>query len=226
MDSSTLRTHSINDFFGELTDRMKNVDEQRLESDLHYRYEYVSGFVGFGSDDVSAIHSIAAKMLPLVSSMVEATYDKLLACDATRRHFVPRHSGYEGPLPANPASLTQSTEQIQFRKEHLARYLTNIFGNSYDARMVNYLDVVGKMHTPKAGNKRIDVPLVQMNALMGFVSDSVLGAILGLGLDREQEARTIRAVNKLLWIQNDLITRHYENPRPAADQPELVSSAG
>ena len=202
---------------------MKSIDEKRLESDVQYRYEYVSEFIAFGPEDVAAIHAVAAKLLPMVPRMVDATYDRLLSYDATRRHFVPRQHGYEGSLPPDAEALTQNTEQIQFRKEHLRRYLMNVFGNSYDARMVNYLDVVGKMHTPKAGNNRIDVPLVQMNALMAFVSDTLLRAILGLNLEREQETRTVLAVSKLLWIQNDLITRHYEGLRPAAD---LVSTSG
>ena len=49
-----------------------------------------------------------------------------------------------------------------------------------------------------------------MNALMGFVSDARLSTIMGLGLDRETEVATLRAINKLLWLQNDLITRHYQ----------------
>ena len=47
----------------------------------------------------------------------------------------------------------------------------------YDGKMVSYLDMVGKMHTPKAGSKELDVPLVQMNALMGFVTDAVIATI-------------------------------------------------
>ena len=49
-----------------------------------------------------------------------------------------------------------------------------------------------------------------MNALLGFVSDALTATILGLGLDREKEMRTLRAFNKLLWVQNDLIARHYQ----------------
>jgi len=45
---------------------------------------------------------------------------------------------------------------------------------------------------------------------MGFVSDALTAAVLGLGLGRDAEVRTLRAFNKLLWIQNDLITRHYQ----------------
>jgi hypothetical protein len=98
---------------------------------------------------------------------------------------------------------------IRFRKEHLARYLTALVSRPYDDKMVSYLDTVGKMHTPRAGSKDVDVPLVQMNALLGFVADALTATILGLGLERDQEARTLRAFCKLLWLQNDLINRHY-----------------
>ncbi len=53
--------------------------------------------------------------------------------------------------------------------------------------------------------------LVQMNALMGFVSDALIATILGMGLPRDREVATLRAFNKLLWVQNDLITRHYQS---------------
>ena len=74
--------------------------------------------------------------------------------------------------------------------------------------MVSCLDTVGKMHTPRAGSKELNVTLVQMNALLGFVCDALTAAVLGLLRDRE--VRTVRAFQKLLWIQNDLINRHYQ----------------
>ena len=62
------------------------------------------------------------------------------------------------------------------------------------------------------------MPLVQMNALLGFVADALTATILNLGLERECEQRTLRAFSKLLWLQNDLINRH----RQAARKPEPV----
>ena len=67
-----------------------------------------------------------------------------------------------------------------------------------------------EMHTSKAGAAEIVVPLVQMNALLGFVADALTNTILSLGLERRQEVQTLRAFNKLLWLQNDLINRHYQ----------------
>lgn len=199
---------------------MQHIDETRLESDLDYRFAYLAGFMGFGSDDIAAIHGAAAHLAPLVPTLVDAVYDKLFTYDATKRHLLPRQFGYEGPAPVSLEELTQDHEQIKFRKQHLAGYLVKLVTSPYDGKMVNYLDVVGKMHTSAAGNPEIVVPLVQMNVLMGFVSDALTATILGLGLDRETEVRTLRAFNKLLWLQNDLINRHYQSPTAGFDAKE------
>ena len=189
---------------------MIRIDELRLESDLGYRFQYLGEFMGFGDEDVAAIHGAAPAIAPLVPTLVDAVYDKLHRYDATWRHFLPRQSGYEGALPKNLEEVTPDHEMIRFRKEHLGRYLAALVTKPYDGKMVAYLDMVGKMHTPKAGSKELDVPLVQMNALLGFVADALTNTILGLGLERAVEVQTLRAFNKLLWLQNDLINRHYQ----------------
>lgn len=190
---------------------MTHIDEGRLESDLGYRFWYLSEFVGMGAEDVESIHAAADRIAPLVPGLVDAVYDRLHRQDATWRHFVPRQQGYEGPAPAGVEALTMDHPQIAFRKQHLARYLVQLVTRPYDGKMVEYLDMVGQIHTPKAGNREINVPLVQMNALMGFVSDALIATILGMGLPRDREVATLRAFNKLLWVQNDLITRHYQS---------------
>ena len=197
---------------------MQHIDEQLLESDVQARFAFLADFIGFGDADIAAIHASVGRLAPLIPQLVERTYEKLLAYDATARHFVPRQHGYEGPVPESMDALRATHEQIQFRKEHLNRYLMSLVGRAYDAKMVSYLDMVGKMHTPKAGNKEIDVPLVQMNALMGLISDVLIDAILQSGMESEQMPQTIKAFNKLLWIQNDLINRHYQR------QPEMETA--
>ena len=195
---------------------MKHIDEPRLERDLDYRFAYLIEFIGFGEQDIQAIHESAAALAPLVPGLVDAVYDKLFGYDATKRHFVPRQAGYEGAVPTDLASLKQDHEMIQFRKQHLGRYLVTLVTKPYDGAMVAYLDMVGKMHTVKAGSKELNVPLVQMNALLGFVSDTLVHTILTLNLPRPQEVATLRAFNKLLWLQNDLITRHYQDAHSVA----------
>jgi hypothetical protein len=203
---------------------IKHIDERRLEQDTAYRAGYVSEFMGFGPEDIAAIHGAAWHLAPLVPVLVDAVYDKLFSYDATKRHFVPRQSGYEGSVPESMDALTHDHAMIEFRKAHLGRYLVALVSRNYDASMINYLDMVGKMHTPLAGSAELNVPLVQMNALMGFVSDALVNVILSLGLDRQTEVRTLRAFNKLLWIQNDLITRHYQAASAAAEFSEAEAA--
>ena len=189
---------------------MKHINEARLESDLSYRFEYLSEFMEFSGEDVAAIHAAAAVLAPLVPGLVDAVYERLHRYDATWRHFLPRQHGYEGPVPNTLADLTQDHPLIRYRKTHLACYLSALVTKPYDQKTVAYLDRVGKMHTPSAGAAEIGVPLVQMNALLGFVADALTNTILSLGLERGQEVKTLRAFGKLLWLQNDLISRHYQ----------------
>ncbi len=192
---------------------MIRINEQRLESDLGYRFAYLVEFMGFGDEDIAAIHGAAPAIAPLVPTLVNAVYDKLHGYDATWRHFLPRQSGYEGAVPRRLEDVTPDHEMIRYRKEHLARYLAALVTKPYDGKMVAFLDTVGKIHTSKAGSEEINVPLVQMNALLGFVADALTSTILSLGLERALEVQTLRAFNKLLWLQNDLINRHYQEAK-------------
>jgi hypothetical protein len=191
---------------------MKNIDEVRLETDLEYRCEYLMDFMGFGADDIEVIHSAAPLLAPLVPALVDAVYEKLRGYDATWRHFVPRQSSYEGEVPTSLEELTLDHPQIEFRKNHLGAYLKKLVTSPYDVKMLTYLDMVGKMHTPKAGKPTLIVPLIQMNALLGFVHDAINVTILSFDIPDELKGAAIRSFSKLLWIQNDLISRHYVDP--------------
>ena len=72
---------------------MKHINEQQLEWDLGYRFEYLAEFMGFGPEDVTAVHAAAEHLAPVVPELVDAVYDKLFSYDATKRHFVRRQSG-------------------------------------------------------------------------------------------------------------------------------------
>ena len=188
---------------------MTTIDEPRLETDAGYRFGYVAEFMGFGADDIAAIHGAAAQLAPLVPGLVDAVYVKLHQYTATWRHFIPKQAGFTGGLPADLDDLPLDHPVIAFRKQHLTRYLVALVTKPYDGKMVEYLDTVGKMHTAKAGSKDVHVPLVQMNALLGFVADALTATLMGLGMDRAAETAAVRAFGKLLWVQNDLINRHY-----------------
>jgi hypothetical protein len=201
---------------------MRYIDEPRLETDLGYRFNYLAEFMEFSDDDIAAIHAAAPVLAPRVPGLVDAVYVKLFKYDATKRHFIPPQHGYNGDLAEDVESLSLDDEVIGFRKQHLARYLAALVTKPYDAKMVQYLDTVGSMHTPDRGNPDIDVPLVQMNALLGYVADALHATIFDLALDRETETRTLRAFSKLLWLQNDLINRHYARAQVDADEAAIA----
>ncbi len=87
-----------------------------------YRFQYTAEFMGFGAEDVAAIHAAAPAVAPVVATLVDAVYNQLNRYDATWRHFLPRQTGYEGAVPKTLEELAQNHEIIRFRKEHLARY--------------------------------------------------------------------------------------------------------
>ncbi len=202
---------------------MKRIDESRLETDVVYRFAYLAEFMEFGATDIDAIHDAAELLAPCVPALVDAVYVKLFKYDATKRHFVPPQHGYEGELATDMDTLSLDDDVIQFRKQHLARYLAALVTRPYDGKMVQYLNAVGAMHTPSVGSPDVDVPLVQMNALLGYVADAINVTIFGLSLDSGTEQRTLRAFSKLLWLQNDLINRHYA--RDTAIEEEVAMSA-
>ena len=68
---------------------MKEIDETRLESDLSFRFGYLTEFIGFDDDDVAALHGAAEHLAPLIPGLVDAVYVQLFKYDATKRHFVP-----------------------------------------------------------------------------------------------------------------------------------------
>jgi hypothetical protein len=79
-----------------------------------------------------------------------------------------------------------------------------------------YLNNVGIMHTGKPGFKHrvkrpdLRVEYIHMGALLGYVVDIVVGAVMEMTeIDNGMKSRVIRALNKVIWIQNDLFARHY-----------------
>ncbi|KAG2386382.1 hypothetical protein C9374_002828 [Naegleria lovaniensis] len=191
---------------------MQTIEEQKLFTDLHYRFDYVCKFVGFGSEDVEAIHNSASILAPLVPTVVDLVYVKLFSFDVTKKVFLVRNDQFTGEMEKNLDELSDTkSEQIKFRKDMLSKYLVKLVTADYSSKgFINYLDWVGKIHTAKAGNKDIVVDYIHCNALFGYVSDVILGTIAKCDqLSEEQRVKTLLAFNKLFWIQNDLFAKYY-----------------
>ncbi|XMA15722.1 hypothetical protein WAI453_008513 [Rhynchosporium graminicola] len=72
------------------------------------------------------------------------------------------------------------------------------------------------MHTGLPGSKHrvkrpeLRVEYIHMGLLHGYIVDIVIGAVINIdAIDNEMKCKVMRALNKVIWIQNDLMARHY-----------------
>ncbi|ORY30674.1 hypothetical protein BCR33DRAFT_724218 [Rhizoclosmatium globosum] len=193
------------------------IDRNRLYTDVMYRYQYVSDFIGFNDSDIAAVKSAAPLIAPLVPVIVDAVYDQLFSFNLTKEVFLQRGHGFQGQTAANAAELTTNDEQIKYRKDFLAKYLVKLVTAEYDAKFVAYLDRVGRMHTNTPGKaSKINVEYIHVNALFGWLHGFLVETVDALPElqgpeNTAQRAKVLAAFSKLLWIQNDFFAMYYLN---------------
>ncbi|KAL9095139.1 MAG: hypothetical protein Q9165_002742 [Trypethelium subeluteriae] len=210
------------------TTKMQHISATDLRS-IPHRISYLKRFLNFTEADGAAIQASGAVLGPLVPTVLDAVYTNLLSYDITAKAFAPPQPDFDGPAPASVQDLTLDHPQILHRKDFLKRYLLQLVGNKEwddESKIWDYMDKVGIMHTGEPGFKHrakrpeLRVEYVHMGALLAFVEDVVVGAVMGMeGLDLQTKTQTIRAWNKLLWIQNDLFAKHYVVDRDSKFAP-------
>ncbi|KAG8999305.1 hypothetical protein FRB94_006236 [Tulasnella sp. JGI-2019a] len=196
-------------------------------SSLPERIAYLKAFLDFTSDDADALHAAKPVIAPLIPSILDAVYVKLLSFDITAQSFATRNTGFEGEVPVKVQDLHPNHPQIAFRKTFLQKYLVTLVTADYgDEKSWEYFDKVSIMHTGQPGfahrkNKpELRVEYMHMAALLGYVVDLVPGAVVEHpDLDDHTKSSVLRALNKVIWIQNDLFAWHYMpdpyNPKAA-----------
>ncbi|KAI9703004.1 MAG: hypothetical protein M1820_005995 [Bogoriella megaspora] len=213
------------------TMEMQHIPTSSLTS-LPSRISYLKSFLKFTPEDGAAIHQSSTILAPLVPTILDAVYTNLLSYDITAKAFAPRQPGYTGPAPSSVQDLSLTHPQILHRKDFLKRYLVQLVSNedwSDDAMLWGYMDKVGVMHTGEPGFKHrekrpeLRVEYVHMGALLAYVEDLVVGAVMGADrFEVQEKVEMVRAWNKLLWIQNDLFARHYVVDRESEVLPKGV----
>jgi len=196
---------------------MQHIPASSLE-ELPSRIAYLSSFLELTPSDGEALLAAKPLIAPLVPTVLDAVYTKLLSFDITAQTFVPRNTGYEGEVVKNVQELTLEHPQIAIRKDFLKTYIVKLV-SSHDLTPTSpfwkYLDNVGIMHTGLPGFKHrehkpeLRVEYIHMSALLGYVVDILVGAVMEMGIENSMKSRVIRALNKVVWIQNDLFARHY-----------------
>lgn len=208
--------------------KMQHIDPASLNH-LPSRIAYDRAFVGFTEADAAALHAAKPFIAPLVPTIVDIVYVKLLSFDITAQSFIPKQTGYEGIVPTDVTELSATHPQILYRKGFLTGYLVKLVTADYnDEKTWEYFDKVGIMHTGVAGfaHRQKKAPLrveyQHMALLLGYVVDIVLSVVVeSPDLDGPTKAAVLRALNKVVWIQNDLFSRHYIDKVEAKDESGL-----
>jgi len=214
---------------------MQHITEESLTS-LPLRISYASAFLGLASEDGEALQAAAPFIAPLIPTVLDAVYTKLLSFDITAKAFVPKNTDYDGETVKSVEELTLEHPQIALRKDFLKNYLVKLVTTGDlgpESKFWDYLDKVAIMHTGKPGfkhrEKRPDLRIeyIHMGLLLGYVVDIVVGAVMTLDqVDNVMKSRIIRALNKVIWIQNDLFAKHYIPGEGIKDHSEVGEVGG
>ncbi len=66
---------------------------------LGVRFDYVAKVIGLGENDFAALREFHSVIEPHLETIVKRVYQKIFDFDWMKRHFVPKHHGFEGNAP-------------------------------------------------------------------------------------------------------------------------------
>lgn len=96
------------------------------------------------------------------------------------------------------------------RKMFLRGYLNKLCSDPSKMEFWEYLDKVGMMHVGQGRAHPLHVEYVHIGATLSFVQDILTEAILSHPKMRmERKIGLVKALSKVIWIQNDLFAKWY-----------------
>ncbi|OOF95559.1 hypothetical protein ASPCADRAFT_208043 [Aspergillus carbonarius ITEM 5010] len=185
--------------------RPRHVDRKALYTDLEARIDYLQRFLDFNADDIAALVRGAKYVKALAPTVVDKVYAKLLETDITARVFRTRNTAVEEE-PDDYPSIDSPT--VQRRRQFLRWYMTKLCSDPTKPEFWRYLNQVGRMHYGKERLHSLNVEYIHIGACLGFIQDIVLEAVLTFEkLSLPFRLALVRALGKVIWIQNDLFAR-------------------
>lgn len=202
-----------------------HIDKHELNSNLRYRFEYLSKFLNFTQDDVKLLNQFAIILLPRLPYVTENVYQNILSFDITKRYFLIRNDGFEGHMTKNSAHLNLNSPQMIYRRERFSDYLRRILTQpEWTDSFLAFLSHVGKMHTDQLGSKSINIEYIHINALFSYIEHLLIDLLwTHEDLDMKTKSLMSMAINKLFWIQNDFFMMHYLQEWQDDEQSDEIS---
>lgn len=189
----------------------ERIDNNRLNNDLRYRFEYLSKFLNFTANDIAMLNAFAPILFPRIPVVADTVYRKLFSFDITKHYFLVNNEGFEGFIPKKSCPVTLESAQMAFRKDMLSMYLKRVLTQrDWNDTFLQFLSHIGKMHTTLAGSSSINVDYTHINALLGYLEHLLIDVLCnGESIDEKTKRGILMAINKFFWIQNDFFTMHY-----------------
>ncbi|PYH69550.1 protoglobin family protein [Aspergillus vadensis CBS 113365] len=183
----------------------RHVDRKALYTDLEARIDYLQRFLDFNADDVATLVRGAKYVKALAPTVVDKVYVKLLEFDITARVFRTRNTAIEEEPDDYP---TLNSPAVQRRRQFLRWYMTKLCSDPTKPEFWRYLNQVGRMHYGKERLHSLNVEYIHIGACLGFIQDIVMEAVLTYEkLTLPFRIALVRALGKVIWIQNDLFAR-------------------
>lgn len=186
---------------------MQHIDRKALYTSLEARIRYLHSFLDFGGNDIEALKSGSKYIQALIPAVVNIVYRKLLQYDITARAFTTRSTAFEGPMDEQP---DEESPQILHRKMFLRAYLKKLCSDPTQMEFWEYLDKVGMMHTGIGRAHPLHIEYIHIGAALAVIQDVLTEAILSHPrLHLQRKMAIVKALGKVIWIQNDLFTKWY-----------------
>jgi hypothetical protein len=198
-------------------------------------------------DDYEALSFGSKFVKDIIPAVVHIVYRKLLQYDVTARVFTTRTSKVESPVENN---LDVDSPELQRRKLFLKSYITKICSDQSKMAFWEYLDQVGyayitvppyldlffqyanrvtfdsMMHVGLGRKTPLEVEYIHINATLCLMQGVLSEAILTHnGLPMSKRISMVKALSKVIWIQNDLFAKWYvRDGDEFADVPGSIAS--
>jgi len=203
----------------------EHIDGSRLSEDLRYRFEYISKFLNFTNNDITALNTLATIIIPVIPVIVDSVYRKLFQFDITKNFFVLRNDDFDVRLKPD-GILRLDSAQMTYRRDMLSDYLKRLLlQNQWTDDFLQYLSKIGRKHTNKIGSTSINVDFIHINATLCYIETLIIDTVwVTDNINNQIKKEILLALNKVFRIQTDLFLIHYLEPTTQDETPKCTCS--
>ncbi len=147
-------------------------------------YETILNHYQFTQEDSDVLMSLEQRMQPLREEFINGFYDYIWKFGET-------------------ATFLKNKEVISYHREKIQEWFINLFCGKYDMNYFLYLYKIGEIHV------KIGLPTHYVNAAFTYVRTFISQRIQNDCGDREKLLKEVRAVEKIIDINLDILTSSY-----------------